>query len=108
VLAGASQTSDPLQVAGWDNFMLFVFYAGGGGTTTWEYNILHPQTQAVLITRTISAATAPGTLIFSFGANSTTALAATRGDVFNLISLKVTANGANQTYNQILLWCGVR
>jgi hypothetical protein len=105
----ATQATDPIYVAGWNSFMLFVIYTGGGGTTTWEYNILDPRTQAVLFTRGISAATAPGTLLFTFGAASVTAgSAAGRGDVFQLISLKLTANAAAQTYSQVLLWAGVR
>lgn len=106
--AGATQVTDPLLVSGWDNFMLFTIYAGGGGTTTWEYQIVDPSTQAALINRGISAATAPGTLIFTFGAQSATAPAATRGDAFFLITLRITANAAGQTYSAIQLWCGVR
>lgn len=108
LVAGNTNTSDPLLVAGFDSFMIFANYAGGGGTTTWEYNLLDPQTQALLITRTISAATAPGVLILTFGAQSATAPAATRGDIFHLIQLRVTANAANQTYTDIQLMCGVR
>lgn len=106
--AAATQSTDPLLISGWDNFTLFVNYTGAGGTTTWEYVILDPVTQAALISRTISAATAPAITIFTFGAQSATAPAATRGDGFLLMQIKMTANTANQTYNAIQLWCGVR
>ena len=110
VLAGASTTSAPIVVSGWDSFTLYVDFAGGGGTSSWAYQILDSASQVALIDRSIVAASAPvvGGQIYTFGAQASTAPAATRGDVFHLITIKVTANAANQIYSRILMWTGVR
>lgn len=112
VAALASATSDPILVAGWDSFMLIVdFTTGGGGTSDFRYQILDPETQALIIERTIAVGVAgPAVTLMTFGASSTTAPAATRGDTWFLMALRFTAAAAGfpATYNSVRLWCGVR
>jgi hypothetical protein len=105
-------TSEPLMVAGWDNFMLVVdFTTGGGGTSDFRYQILDPESQALLVERTIAVGVAgPAVTLMTFGASGTTAAVATRGDAFYLMALRFTASAAGfpATYNVVRLWCSVR
>jgi len=100
--------SNEIMAAGFDNWMLAVDVAAVGGSMTYEYEILDPQSLATLVTRTISAAVAPGVTLLTFGASSASAPAATRGDVWFVFRLKLTANASPQTVNNLRLWGGVR
>jgi hypothetical protein len=107
-----SATTDPIWVPGFDSFMLIVDATGGGGSTIdARYQILDPDTQALLVERTIVAGVAlPAVSLWTFGASSTTAPAATRGDTFLMMAIRLTASAAGfpVTVNAVRLWCGVR
>jgi len=112
IAALGSATCDPIMVAGWDNFMLVVdFTTGGGGTLDMRYQVLDPESQALLIERTVAVGIAgPAVTLATFGASSTTAPVATRGDTWYLMALRFTAAAAGfpATINTVRLWCGVR
>jgi hypothetical protein len=107
LLLGASVVSDPIWAPGFDSFMLITDFAVGN--LDFVYLVLDPLSQVSLVTRTIAAAAAPGVVLHTFGASSTNAPVATRGDVWIMFQLRLTAVGfANVTVNSIRLWCGVR
>jgi hypothetical protein len=107
--AGTPLISDVLVLAGLNSFMLVTTHTGGGGTMTFQYDILDPELPTtVLATRSISGAIAPTAgLVQTFGAFAVTATT-TLGDVFLLIQLRLTANVANQTLTAARLFCGTR
>jgi hypothetical protein len=108
----ATVDSDPLWVAGFDNFMLIeTFTAGGGTSVSFQYVILDPRTLAPLAVRTIQAGVVAGTnLVQTFGASSQTAAVATRGDAWIVFRLRLVTSGAGAgiTVTYMSLWCGVR
>jgi hypothetical protein len=111
VVVGTPVVSDPLWVPGFDNFMMTVDTTGSppATTTSFEYQILDPGTLAVLVTRTILlGAASPAVTIMTFGASSSSAPVATRGDCWITFQLRISAGVGNQTINEIRLWCGVR
>lgn len=108
--AGASVTSNEVWATGFDNFMLVVTTTAGGGiTTSYQYNILDPTTLAILAVRTIAlGAAGPATYVLTFGASSFNAPLATRGDTWIAFSLTITATLNAQSVSYLGLWCGVR
>ena len=112
IAALGSATSEPIWVPGFDSFMLVVDWTvGGGGTADFRYQILDPESQALLIERTIQlGVVGPAVTLMTFGASSTTSPAANRGDTWIMFALRFTAATAGfpVTIGTVKLWCGVR
>lgn len=108
VTAGTSVDSDPILVAGYNNFMLLLNISNAGGSVTASYVIDDPPTQAQIVARQIAAGLPAGISISSFGAYGTAVSVTFRGDVFHTITLRIAAVTSNQTINDVRLWAGVR
>lgn len=109
VIPGTPLVTVDLMVAGLNAFMLVTTITGAGGTMSFDYQIIDPETAGtVLATRAISSGVGPQTgLVQTFGAFGQTA-AALVGDVFWIMRLRFSAAVANQTITLGLLFAGTR